>query len=289
MHNPAIQARQEDSPPVTPLHAVAGADALRAGRDFTLLASVMYVAVAGTVAWQTGSLALAICALGFWHYYLYVLAYRYGAVPLPVFKRDAVLMKGVALLVLAWAYLASPFDHASLATVAAGFLLNALAAAALGSDRTYYGHEVANLPRLRVTRFPYSVIAHPMLVGNMLAYTGMLLNPQFREQWWALALAHVVFNLGLLAMERNVTPLRWSAAGTFRPARGWSWMRLCGLAAAGALLAGAAAWHTSLAPPLLAAGLGAAALAYAYTLFCAYTPPAPVRVEPNPSEPESTP
>ncbi len=44
------------------------------------------------------------------------------------------------------------------------------AARALGTDRTYYGHEVAGLPHRRITTFPYSWISHPMLAGNIAAF-----------------------------------------------------------------------------------------------------------------------
>jgi hypothetical protein len=242
-----------------------------------LQASALFVALVGVAAWLAGSQLLAIYVLSFWHYVLYGLAYRYGAVPLPVFKRDAVLMKGVALLALASAYLAAPLDHVSLAVVAAGFLLNALAASALGSDRTYYGHEVANLPPLRVNRFPYSLISHPMLVGNMLAYGGTLLNAGFREAWWPLACAHVALNLVLLVMEKHVTPLRLGdpgapAADVERRARPCSRSSLLGLVAVGAALASGVAALAG-APAPLAALVGAAIVGYACILQRVYTAP----------------
>jgi hypothetical protein len=286
MHNPPIHARPGLAPSGRP---DVGADGRRARGAVTLLASVVFVAVAGAAAWVAGSQAFAVGALGFWHYYLYALAFRYGAVPLPVFKRDAVLMKSVALLVLASAYLAAPLDYLSLAIVAGGFGLNTLAARALGSDRTYYGEEVANLLRARVTRFPYSVIAHPMLVGNMLAYGGMLLNAGFREQWWLLACAHVALNLGLLLMERYVTPLRLSAAGGVRPARRWSWSQVLLVTVIGAALAASIVWLAGLGPVRLAAAVGAAAAVYACTLHFAYTAAAPTADARSPAEPETTP
>ncbi len=289
MHNPHIHARQDISASAPSLRPHAGPDGPHARHDITLPASAAFVAVAGIVAWFAGSQALAVCALGFWHYFLYWLAYRYGAVPLPIFKRDAVLMKSVALLALASAYLAAELDYASLAVVAAGFLLNMLAASALGSDRTYYGYEVADLPRLQVTRFPYSVISHPMLVGNMLAYGGTLLNAGFREQWWPLACAHVALNLGLLAMERYVAPLRLSIDGLARTARRWSWPSLLAMSAAGAALAGGAAWLTASASIALAGALGAAVVIYGYTLYFAYTSPAAPAAVRRSDESESTP
>jgi hypothetical protein len=121
------------------------------------------------------------------------------------------MMKAVALAGLGWAYLATPWHWPSAAVVASGFLLNALGARALGPARTYYGWELGELPALRVTAFPYSVVPHPMLFGNMAAYAGTLLNPEFRAAWWPLACAHVGLNLGLIVMEAAVTPRRHGA------------------------------------------------------------------------------
>ena len=147
------------------------------------------------------SLALAVWLLSFWHYYLYWLAFAFGTVPFSVFKRDAVAMKTVSVAVLAAVYLAAPLDLASLAVIAGGILLNVRAASVLGIDRTYYGHEVAGLPARRITAFPYSLIAHPMIVGNVAAFGGTLLNPAFAEQWWPLVCLHVALNIGLIVME----------------------------------------------------------------------------------------
>ena len=148
-----------------------------------------------------GSLPLAAYLLSFWHYYLYWLAFTFGRVPFGVFKRDAVAMKTVSVVALAAAYLAAPLDLASLAVIACGILLNVRAAAVLGVDRTYYGHEVAGLPPARIAAFPYSVTAHPMILGNVAAFGGTLINPGFAQDWWPLAGLHVAFNIGLLAME----------------------------------------------------------------------------------------
>jgi len=288
---PAYSAQESAASAPLP-HTVADAGRRSARDRVTLLASALFVALAGIAAWLAGSQPLAVYMLGFWHYLLYGLAYRYGAVPLPVFKRDAVLMKSVALFALASAYLSVPLDFPSLALVATGFLINARAASVLGSDRTYYGHEVANLPLLRVTRFPYSVMSHPMLVGNMLAYGGTLLNAEFRAQWWPLACAHVGLNLGLLAMERYVTPLRLGTPGVAdasaeRAARPWSWPGLLGLSAAGAAIGVGAARATG-SPPAALAALGATTVVYGYTLYRAYSVPAQPDDPRRPADSEKT-
>ena len=237
------------------------------------LACALFVALIAASLGIGGGSPLAIYALSFWHYLLYALAYRFGAIPLAVFKRDAVLMKTVALVALGTVYFAAPLDIASLAVVAGGFLLNVVAAAVLGSDRTYYGYEVADLPRRRVIAFPYSLISHPMLIGNVVAFGGTLINPEFRQEWWPLACAHMAFNLGLLVMERAVTPLRLSARAT---ANGGDALRPCyirvGLVvvAAGALGAAAgASGALDLGVPI-ASALGSCIVLLACVLFCRY-------------------
>src|SRR3981081_3920066 len=56
------------------------------------------------------TLPLAVYLLSFWHYYLYWLAFAFGAIPFDVFKRDAVAMKTVSVAALAAVYLAAPLD-----------------------------------------------------------------------------------------------------------------------------------------------------------------------------------
>lgn len=289
MRNPRMHARRDGSSPGPSLRALRGPRAAGARVDGTLVASAALVASVLVSAWLAGSQAIAVYALAFWHYLLYALAYRFGAVPLATLKRDAVLMKGASLLGLASAYLTAPLEVASLAVVAAGFLLNALAASVLGADRTYYGHEVAGLPRLRVTRFPYSLISHPMLVGNMLAYGGTLLNAEFRAQWWPLACAHVALNLGLLAMERHVAPLRLGTLGAALPARRGSWIHGLALPALAALLAVGAAALGGTPPAPIASALAAAAAIYGLALHAAYTTPTPRPGAPHPLPSETTP
>jgi len=248
----------------------------------SLVFSLLFVCIVVSLAHTVDAPACAVYALSFWHYYLYWLAYRYGAVALGVFKRDTIVMKSIALAALGYAYLSVPADLLSLAVAGAGFLLNVVAARALGSDRTYYGHEVAGLPRLRVTAFPYSWISHPMLAGNVVAYAGTLINADFRTQWWPLACLHIALNLGLLAMERCVTPLRRAASHIpDRAARADDRSQVllagCAIVAASAAAGGALGIGTWSPGMFLAAGLGVCASGYACVLFHGYARPAFVK------------
>jgi hypothetical protein len=124
------------------------------------------------------------------------------------------LMKGAALAALAAIYFAQPWHWTqpwhltSGLVIAAGFTLNLIAARTLGHTRTYYGWELGDLPQPRVTAFPYSVMPHPMLIGNMVAFGGTLLHPDFRQTWWPLAILHVALNGALIVMETAVAPRR---------------------------------------------------------------------------------
>ena len=141
--------------------------------------------------------------------------------------------------------------------------MNVRAAAALGIDRAYYGHEVAGLPPRRVTAFPYSLTNHPMILGNVAAFGGTLINPEFRQHWWPLACLHVALNIALLVMElaglRRVRAVRIGG----------------GLAFAGVLFAAAFAALGSgkaAAVPItpVATLMGAAAIASAWALYRCY-------------------
>lgn len=167
----------------------------------TSIALAVYLGATALAAALTGQPAACLYSLAFWHYYIYALGFGYRQVGLPVLKRDAIVSKSAALGSLASVYLVYPLDYQSITAVTAGFALNAMAASRLGTDRTYYGYEVAGLQSMRVTGFPYSLVAHPMLIGNIIAFGGLLLNEAFRADWWALALTHVALNAGLILME----------------------------------------------------------------------------------------
>jgi hypothetical protein len=215
--------------------------------------------------------ALAVYALSFWHYLFYWWAYRYGAVQPARFRGDAMLMKSVALTALGSVYLAQSWQWSSALAIGAGFMLNLAAARALGHSRTYYGWELGELPRRRVTSFPYSVVPHPMLVGNMVAFGGTLLHPGFRKAWWPLAVLHVALNGALIVMETSVTPTRRREPRHAGPqSAAWAMTTTVGAA----FVAGVVAvweWPAGWAPVAVVAGVSAA---YGYALRGWYVPAA---------------
>src|SRR5260370_25469182 len=83
------------------------------GRNGSTLACVLFVLAVVLGAALDRSLPLAVYLLSFWHYYLYWLAFAFGAAPFDVFKRDAIPMNTVSVAALAVVYLAPPIDPSS--------------------------------------------------------------------------------------------------------------------------------------------------------------------------------
>lgn len=144
--------------------------------------------------------------LSFWHYALYLSACCFGRPRFHAFVAGALVLKGAALAALIVAMTTVSWSWPPLALMAAGFALNAWGAGVLGLARTYYGWELGEVAFERCDRWPFCVIPHPMLVGNMLGFGGALVNVEFLERWWPLATVHVFANVGLLLIEASNPP-----------------------------------------------------------------------------------
>lgn len=115
----------------------------------------------------------------FVHYLLYIATYySRGDVAFYTFKRDAMLYKGLALaqLVLLGLRDFQP-EPLALVLIVAGAGLSTAAARAIGIDRTYFAAELGRCERRRIDRFPYNVMPHPMIAGNVIALIGVAQLP----------------------------------------------------------------------------------------------------------------
>lgn len=170
-------------------------------RDNFLLLTALFALLVLIIAYASGRWALAVYALSFWHFLVYALAFLWRKVGHERFIQDSLLLKSLSLAAFGLVLLMTVPNILSVVVMAVGFTLNITAARALGKERTYYGYELAALAPKRVTAFPYSLTAHPMLIGNMLAYGGTLLDETFRQSWWPLGILHVVLNLLIILNE----------------------------------------------------------------------------------------
>src|SRR5262249_51522230 len=149
--------------------------------------------------------------ISFVHYLLYLaVLHERERVAFPTFLRDAILFKALSFATLAWCYL-SVFraDAMSLALIGAGFGLATLAMRALGIERSYFGAELGVLPPERISRFPYGVIPHPMIVGAVIGLLGVQALPEMRASQPWLVPTHIAFYTLVLAHElavRDRTP-----------------------------------------------------------------------------------
>lgn len=118
----------------------------------------------------------------FRHYMVYMttFAFREPQVAHGYLMRDAKLYKTVALMQLGRRLLplvVLPRDLGGVLLATAGFSVTMLATARLGFVRTYFGSELGFVKPEWITGFPYGYIAHPMIVGQLFAYSSIL-------YWW---------------------------------------------------------------------------------------------------------
>ena len=169
--------------------------------SYLTLITVIFTLIVLALSYTADDWKLAVYALSFWQYLVYALAFFWLRISLDAFKNDSMVLKTISLAALAFVFWVSVPSLLSLIVIATGFALNLSAVLALGADRTYYGVELGAISAERVNSFPYSTIPHPMLLGNIIAYGGMFLDAQIRQDWWPLILAHVVLNALIIFME----------------------------------------------------------------------------------------
>lgn len=140
------------------------------------------------IGWNNLTYILAAYAMGptpfliltsFRHYCIYMatFAYRTPKVAHGVLMRDAKLFKSVALMHMATRILPLvqlPQDIPAIAIAAVGFGITILATMQLGMVRTYFGSELGFVKPEWISGFPYNTIPHPMIVGQLVAWSGIL-------------------------------------------------------------------------------------------------------------------
>jgi len=115
----------------------------------------------------------------FRHYCVYMctFAFREPMVAHGFLMRDAKFWKTVALMHLGRRLVPLvqfPEDIPGVLVAMAGFAITILATARLGFVRTYFGSELGFVKPNWIEGFPYGYIPHPMIVGQLIAYSGIL-------------------------------------------------------------------------------------------------------------------
>jgi hypothetical protein len=143
------------------------------------------------IGWSNLVYVLAAYSLGpmpfliltsFRHYMVYMttFAFREPMVAHGYLMRDAKLYKTIALTHLGQRLLplvSLPRDTVGVSMAILGFSITMLATARLGFVRTYFGSELGFVKPKWIEGFPYGTIPHPMIVGQLVAYSSIL-------YWW---------------------------------------------------------------------------------------------------------
>jgi protein-S-isoprenylcysteine O-methyltransferase Ste14 len=119
----------------------------------------------------------------FVHYGIYIGTYYHSSamgdkVAFEGFKNTVMFYKAVAFFHIIWNYVRTMgsvdnIDFISIVMICVGFGLSGSAALALGLDKTYFGYELGIVKDSSlVTKFPYNVIPHPMIIGNIIGLLG---------------------------------------------------------------------------------------------------------------------
>lgn len=153
----------------------------------------------------------------FVHYLRYMTTYYNRTdVNFGTFKADVLFFKVLAISHIAYRYASILFATpgtsaspvvlaASLVMIVTGSTVSSLATKALGIDGTYFGCELGMCKTEWVTAFPYNVIPHPMIVGQLFAFMGVQLLPEFRAAWPWLMPAHcAMYTLVMLQEQFDV-------------------------------------------------------------------------------------
>lgn len=167
--------------------------------------NVLYLAVLAFAA-QNFDYRLFLLGTSFIHYARYITTYYHRKdVDYQAFKRDVLLFKTVAVAQLLYLFsqhvdIKNP-DFVSLGMIAFGYTISVLATFALGMDRTYFGVELGFYEPKWITKFPYGVIPHPMIVGQCFALAGMYMNDSFRNAWPYLVPVHLLLYVTHMLQE----------------------------------------------------------------------------------------
>jgi Phospholipid methyltransferase len=172
--------------------------------------NALYTLLVVAASAAAASITLFVAATSFVHYAIYVSTYaRRRGVDHGAFLRDAVYFKALSMASLAWIVAASPpWSGVGGALIVAGVALSLRAALVLGVERTYFGVELGRVAPLRIERFPYGTIPHPMIVGAIAALVGVGLQPGVYTSWPWLVPAHVVAYSIHLAQEVSASTAR---------------------------------------------------------------------------------
>lgn len=166
----------------------------------------------GYLAYCLQSYSVFLYATSFLHYLRYIHTYyRRDDIAYGDFKRDAFLFKAISIGQLFYLY-ASPYifgdthvpsSSISIMLIVLGYFVSMAATRALGIDGTYFGIELGMIEADYgfVKTFPYNVLPHPMILGQVVALIGLNWVPHVSEVYPYLVPIHISLYLVHMLQE----------------------------------------------------------------------------------------
>ena len=134
-------------------------------------------------------------------YLIYINEYIFETIKLFEFKRDAKIYKLILWCIILYNYFKYPINYYSIMGLILGSLLTFTSFIALGDDRTYYGEKINKMKPLLINSFPYNLIYHPMVVGNLISFSSLLLNKNFSNDWSTIIYINIIGYIIYLLIE----------------------------------------------------------------------------------------
>jgi hypothetical protein len=142
-----------------------------------------------------------VCFICVYVYVIYIIQFVFRTYPQYKFIRDALLFKVLSWGITLFIYLQYTVQPVSLILVVISLLFTYYCYLILGTKNTYFGNEL-HTSEEHVLKFPYGYIPHPMILGNIVLFSSMLLHPQFRKgPYGILPLLHIMFYVIVLLLE----------------------------------------------------------------------------------------
>ena len=144
----------------------------------------------------------------FVHYIIYISTYHHRKdINFGDFKRDALFYKTLALINIIFIlkkYIKpnkNGKNNLPILLIIFGLLLTLYSSYKLGLDHTYFGYELGKVKAKWVTGFPYGTIPHPMIVGQLIAFIGILLIKGVAKDYKYYFGLHILFYIFHMVQE----------------------------------------------------------------------------------------
>ena len=146
--------------------------------------------------------SLYFCQIYFFFYYF---AWIFRKVKLDHFMKDAIIFKNLAWIIILKLYFDEKIDNNSLIISTIGLIISCSAYKALGKKVTFFQKELTNIEtKLVLDKFPYNLgIKNPMILGNIVFFSGLLINNDFRKNNKNLIIFQICGYLLQMILENN--------------------------------------------------------------------------------------